>query len=88
MQIWCPSTCLVTITREFRIESDFDGGIAAEVFAAVHPKSNNKLQKDIQKVLDVNVKHKYVFFMCPNIKKGYYPNITKNEVIVWSLGYE
>lgn len=57
------------------IESDFDGGIAAEVFAAVNPKSNNKLKKDIQKVSSVNVKHKYVFFMCPNIKKGHHQDL-------------
>jgi hypothetical protein len=51
------------------IESDFDGGIAAEVFAAVNPKSNNKLKKDIQKVSSVNVKHKYVFLCVQTSKK-------------------
>lgn len=32
------------------LESSEFGGIAAEVFAATHPKSNNKLQKDTAKV--------------------------------------
>ena len=32
------------------IESDCDGGISAEVFAAVAPSSNDKLRKDINKL--------------------------------------
>lgn len=70
------------------IESDFDGGIAAEVFAAVNPKNNNKLQKDIKKVSALNAVHKYVFFLCPDIEEGPYQNQLENEVVVWSLGNE
>lgn len=70
------------------IESEFDGGIAAEVFAAVNPNSNNKLRKDIDKVSAINAKHKYVFFMCPELVEGPYLNQTESDVVAWSLGYE
>ena len=69
------------------IETEDCGGISAEVFAATRPSSNNKLKKDIVKVLSTNAKHKYVFFMCPNIQCGEFDqNISKN-VTIWSLGY-
>ena len=70
------------------IESIFDGGIAAEVFAAVHPNNNKKLQKDIQKVSLVEAKYKYVFFICPDIEEGPYFVNHGNGVVVWSLGNE
>ena len=50
--------------------------------------SNNKLKMDIKKVSSINVNHKYVFFMCPNIKKGLYQDLIKSKVVIWSLGYE
>ena len=68
------------------IFSEYDGGIAAEVFAAVNPKNNNKLQKDIEKVSATKAKHKYVFFMCPDFEEGLYPDLIGNDVIIWSLG--
>lgn len=70
------------------IESDFDGGIAAEVFAAVKPDNNNKLKNDIVKVSAINAEHKYVFFLCPDCEEGVYRNPLENEVVVWSLGDE
>lgn len=69
------------------IES-IENGIAAEVFASVNPSNNKKLQKDISKVLAVEAKHKYVFFMCPEFEEGPYPNQPDSSVVVWSLGEE
>lgn len=71
------------------IESDYNGGISAEVFAAVSPASNNKLKKDIEKVSKSQARHKYVFFMCPSCEEG--PHLkckAPKGIIVWSLGNE
>ena len=48
----------------FDIES-LDGSVAAEVFSATHPSSNQKLKKDVAKVGKSPAKHRYVFFHCP-----------------------
>jgi hypothetical protein len=68
------------------IESEFNGGIAAEVFAATKPSSNQKLKKDIAKVHATGAAFQYVFFMCPSIKSGPYPVKDEHVVQVWSLG--
>ncbi len=83
------------------IETKECGGIAAEVFAAVDPWNNQKLKKDVKKVLEVTAQHRYVFFMSPLYPKiGLLPGDTDKEklilkmaeedtkkgVIVWSLG--
>ena len=67
-------------------ESQFNGGIAAEVFSSVTPSNNNKLRKDIIKVGSTKAKNKYVFFFCPGIGQGPYNNPLENEVLVYSLG--
>ena len=66
------------------IESEC-GELAAEVFAAVTPMSNQKLKKDINKVLATDAKLKLVFFMCPNFELGRQPQLEKEDVIVWAL---
>jgi hypothetical protein len=43
-----------------------DGGLAAEVFAAVTPQNNNKLAKDIAKVTATAAPERYVFCACPD----------------------
>jgi len=68
------------------LETNDCGGIAAEVFAATRPSSNNKLNKDIQKVSMTDAKYKYSFFMCPDIESGEYLQKSSSAVIVWSLG--
>ena len=69
------------------IESDDDGGIAAEVFAAVTPRNNKKLIKDIEKVSKEKAAHKYVFFMSPDHDEGpYRGNESVDGIKVWSLG--
>ena len=57
------------------LETNDCGGIAAEVFAATKPSSNNKLNKDIEKVSATDANYKYSFFMCPDIG---WVNIPKN----------
>ena len=42
-----------------------NGAIAAEVFAATHPDSNDKLRKDVEKVGSVSAAHRYVFYLSP-----------------------
>lgn len=69
------------------IETAEDGGIAAEVFAAVTPQSNRKLVGDIEKVSATDAKHRYVFFMSPEHEAGAYRRPYKAQgVVVWSLG--
>ena len=66
------------------IESEC-GELAAEVFAAVAPTSNQKLKKDINKVLETNAKLKFVFFMCPNFELGRQLKFERDDVVVWAL---
>jgi hypothetical protein len=69
------------------IETLEDGGIAAEVFAAVTPLNNGKLRRDIEKVSSVEANHRYVLFMSPKFGAGQYPVVSNPAgVIVWSLG--
>jgi len=71
------------------IESDYNGGISAEVFAAVTPASNDKLKKDIEKVSKSQAAHKYVFFMCPDCDEGHYLKCKAPKgITIWSLGNE
>ena len=66
------------------IESTDCDGIAAEVFAAVKLDNNRKLCKDIEKVSKTKATHKYVFFMCPKKKKGFFPE--KKGIKIYSIG--
>lgn len=69
------------------IESPDDGGIVAEVFAAVTPTNNQKLTADVKKLLSAHHTHRYVFYMCPGIPPGPVQHKLAGEHIrVWSLG--
>jgi len=69
------------------VETEEDGGIVAEVFAAVTPVNNQKLAEDIKKVLAAPHKNKYVLFMSPRHKPGPLEHrFAKGEVTIWSLG--
>lgn len=72
----------------FDIVSDKEGGVAAEVFAAVRPSNNQKLDKDIRRRLpECDAKLRYVFFMCPGYSKGRQEKLeTVSGVEVWSVG--
>jgi hypothetical protein len=68
------------------IESAKGGGLAAEVFAAVNTKNNQKLTKDIEKVGIVEAQFKFVFFMCPGYKEQRQPQLeTRPDVKIWSV---
>ena len=69
------------------IESNTDGGLAAEVFAAVNTSNNRKLAMDIEKVGRTQAHFKYVFFMCPGYAAGRQTKLERNTgVMVWSVG--
>ena len=52
------------------IESVEPGLVAAEVFSATHPGSNQKLKKDIERLASDLARHRYVFFAAPNYACG------------------
>jgi hypothetical protein len=83
-------TCLTLnlgTTSGWDIEGPESGGLVAEVFAAVNPQNNKKLEKDIEKVAAANATHRYVFFMCPGVEAGRYrKNLGPHGVQVVSLG--
>ncbi|RVI93128.1 hypothetical protein CN193_31380, partial [Sinorhizobium meliloti] len=47
------------------IMSEVEGIVGAETFAAVTPRNNNKLAKDIAKLSARSERHRYIFFMSP-----------------------
>lgn len=66
-----------------------DGQIAAETFAAVDPKNNHKLDRDIVKVGLTSALHKYVFYVCPRKPpSGPIPSERNPNVSVISLGWK
>jgi len=68
------------------IESQ-NGQLAAETFATVNPKNNNKLKKDIEKVSGTEAAHKYVFYICPDCQASESTHNTDKEVVkIISLG--
>ncbi len=52
------------------IESVEPNLVAAEVFSATHPGSNQKLKKDIARLATDPARHRYVFFAAPNYARG------------------
>lgn len=67
------------------LESDF---LAAKVFSSSHPKANNKLGQDIRHLAKTaaDVRHRYVFFSCPEFAFGRHPALESHpEIEVWSL---
>lgn len=66
------------------VENDF---MAAEVFAATHPRSNDKLRKDVARLALVpDVLHRYVFFSCPGYTQGRQTKLeTVSGIELWSL---
>lgn len=64
-----------------------DGTVAAEVFAATGPNSNDKLRKDLARVSASSAKYKYVFFSCPGEPRRQMPPLIEfADVRVMSLG--
>jgi len=54
------------------IESIVPGLVAAEVFAAVSPDSNDKLRDDIERISQNTARHRYVLFHAPRCAEGRY----------------
>lgn len=52
------------------IESVEPNLVAAEVFSATHPGSNQKLKKDIARLAADPARHRYVFFAAPDYTSG------------------
>ena len=52
------------------IESVAPDLVAAEVFSATHPGSNQKLKKDIARLASDPAPHRYVFFAAPDYPEG------------------
>lgn len=61
------------------------GLVGAETFAATHPRSNDKLNKDLRKPADATETHRYVFMMCSGFAAGRYPQLDKAGVQVWAV---
>jgi hypothetical protein len=62
-----------------------DGLVAAEVFAATSPASNQKLRKDIDRVAKADAKYRYVFFAAPEVEAGWMPNYARDGVEVCAV---
>lgn len=63
------------------IESVDPGLVAAEVFSATHPGSNQKLKKDIERMVSDPARHRYVFFAAPNYASGRHAELETVEGI-------
>ena len=53
-----------------------DRAVVAETFAATHPDSNRKLQKDVEKLRGADAKHKYVFYLSRSQAVKQYDDVT------------
>ena len=60
------------------IESVEPDLVAAEVFSATRPNSNDKLRKDIARLVGDPARHRYVFFAAPAYAAGRQTQLEKN----------
>jgi hypothetical protein len=60
------------------IESVVPDLVAAEVFSATNPNSNQKLKKDIERLSADQARHRYVFFAAPGYGAGRQLDLEKN----------
>lgn len=68
------------------VMSQVDGLVGAETFAAVDPKNNRKLVKDLLKLADRTEVHRYVFFASPLFPgTARRPLLERGGVHVWSV---
>lgn len=61
------------------------GLVGAETFAATHPRSNDKINKDLRKLALASETHRYVFMMCPGLASGRHPALERDGVQVWAV---
>lgn len=68
------------------IMSEAPGLVAAETFAAVDPKNNDKLKHDLQKLAARNEQYRYIFFMSPRFPGSKrLPQFEQDGIQVWSV---
>lgn len=62
------------------------GVVGAETFAAVDPRNNNKIVKDLAKLSEHQEQYRYVFFSSPRYP-GFqrWPTLEKPGIEVWSV---
>jgi hypothetical protein len=60
------------------IQSVAPGLVAAEVFSATHPNSNQKLRKEIARLAEDPAEHRYVFFASPKYTVGRHVQLEKS----------
>lgn len=60
------------------IESVEPDLVAAEVFSATRPNSNQKLRKDIAHLANDPARHRYVFFAAPSYASGRQTQLEKS----------
>ncbi len=71
---------------ELEIMSEVPGLVGAETFAAVDPRNNDKLEKDLQKLSARPEQHRYVFLMSPRfpgVKR--LRELERFDIQVWSV---
>ena len=71
---WWLSSCPWTSSGR-DIESVKERLVAAEVFSATRPTSNQKLKKDQMRLSSDPAQHRYVFFCCPGYSAGRQPEL-------------
>ena len=70
------------------IMSETIGLVGAEVFAAVDPRNNRKLEKDRAKLAGRTEQHRYIFFMSPGFPGTQrLVELEKCEIQVWSVDF-
>lgn len=75
--------------QDLDIMSVAPGLVGAETFAAVHPRNNDKLKADLQKLAARPEQHRYVFFISPAFPATRRREaLESNGVQVWSLHVE
>lgn len=68
------------------IESLRVGDVEAEVFAAITPKHNRKLRKELVRMAAALAVSRYVFFDCPGSIVGRHPQLEESgEIEVWAV---
>jgi hypothetical protein len=68
------------------IMSETEGLVGAETFAAVEPRNNCKLEKDLTKMAARPEQHRYVFFMSPRFPGSKrLVQFERDGVQVWSV---
>ncbi|HEY5409199.1 MAG TPA: hypothetical protein VIJ94_00605 [Caulobacteraceae bacterium] len=70
------------------IMSEKAGLVGAETFAAVNPRNNQKLAKDLAKLANRPETHRYVFFMSPRYPGDKrQPVLERSGIQVWSVDF-